>query len=109
MTTPSTPRDIAMTFTQAWAHQDFNRAATFLADDVDFTGPSGHVTGKQEYMTALHPFAVDVTGINFICALGDDEQAVLVYEATTTRQGTGTFAEWLVIRDGKIVSDRLFG
>lgn len=41
-TTPSTPRDIAVTFTQAWAQQDFDRAASFLADDVEFSGPGGH-------------------------------------------------------------------
>lgn len=107
MTTPSTPRDIAVAFTQAWAHQDFDGAVAFLADDVQFRGPSGEVSGKEAYMTALSRFAVDVTGIDFICALGDDEQAVVIYEATTSRHGTNTFAERLVMRDGKIVSDRL--
>jgi hypothetical protein len=108
MSTSSSPRDIAVTFTQAWAHQDFDRAAGYLADDVEFDGPAaGHITGKQQYMDALSRFAVHVTGIEFICALGDDEQAAIFYNATTSQQGTNTFAERLVIRDGKIVSDRL--
>ena len=107
MTTPSTPRDIAVAFTQAWAHQDFDRTASFLADDVEFTGPAGHLTGKQAYMTGLSAFAADVTSVEFICALGDDEQATLFYDATTSSHGTNTFAERLVIRDGKVVSDRL--
>lgn len=58
-------------------------------------------------MAGLSAFAADVTGIAFICALGDDEQAALFYDATTSSHGTSTFAERLVIRDGKIVADRL--
>lgn len=107
MATPSTPRDIAVAFTEAWAHQDFDRAAAYLAEDVAFTGPAGQLTGREDYMAGLSAFAADVTGLDVMCAVGDDEQAALFYDATTSSHGTSTFAERLVIRDGKIVSDRL--
>ena len=84
-----------------------DRAASFLADDVVFAGPGGQLTGKAAYLAGLSAFAPEVTGVEFIAALGDDEQAALFYDTTTSSHGTSTFAERLVIRNGKIVSDRL--
>jgi hypothetical protein len=58
-------------------------------------------------MKGLAAFAGAVTGMRVVAALGDDEQALVMYEVTTGPFGTLTCAEHLGVRDGKIRTDRL--
>jgi hypothetical protein len=55
----------------------------------------------------LNTFAQAVTGHNIHAAFGDDQQALIMYDAITAPFGTLTSAELLTIRDGKIQADRL--
>lgn len=108
MTEHPTPLAVAIAFTEAWTRHDMDTAADYLAADVIFDGPvAGHLTGAEAYMEGLTPFAQAVTDMRMIAALGDDEQALIMYEATTGPFGTLTCAEHLTIRDGKIQADRL--
>jgi hypothetical protein len=107
MHTPSTPADIARVFTEAWTSHDLEGAATFVAADVVFTGPNGHSEGIEAYKAGLATFAQAVTGLNILAVLGDDRQAMIMYEVTTGPFGTLTCAEWLTFAQGKIANDRL--
>jgi SnoaL-like domain len=106
MTERSTPVAIARAFTEAWTSHDMDTAARYLADDVVFDGPASHSTGAQAYMEGLNGFAQRVIGMQMLAALGDDTQALIMYEVTTPA-GTLTCAEHLTIRGGKIQTDRL--
>ncbi len=106
MTEPATPVAIARTFTEAWTRHDMDTAARYLADDVVFDGPASHSTGKTAYLEGLNAFARTVSGMTLLAALGDDTQALIMYEATTPA-GTLTCAEHLTFRGGKIQTDRL--
>lgn len=97
---------LARAFTEAWTSHDMDTAASYLADDVVFDGPMNHTTGKQAYVEGLSRFASVVTGLTIIAALGDDTQALILYDLATAR-GTQTYAEHLSFRDGKIATDRL--
>ncbi len=103
---PSTTAEIARTFTQAWTSGDMTTAANYLADDVTFDGPVNHSRGKQDYLTGLSAFAQRASDLNILAALGDDEQAMIMYEMTTGPHRT-TYVERLTFRDGKIQTDRL--
>jgi len=102
----ATPAAIARAFTEAWTSHDMDTAARYLADDVVFDGPMNHTTGKQAYVEGLGRFASVVTGVRIIAALGDDTQALILYDLATAG-GTQTYAEHLTFRDGKIATDRL--
>jgi hypothetical protein len=106
MTEPSTPVAIARAFTEAWTSHDMAAAAGYLADDVTFDGPSGHSAGKPAYLEGLDGFARSVGGVRWVAVLGDDAQALIMYEVTTPA-GTLTCAEHLTFRDGKVATDRL--
>jgi hypothetical protein len=81
-------------------------AAGYLADDVVFDGPASHSTGKPAYLAGLSAFAQSVTGMTMLAALGDDTQALIMYEMTTP-DGTLICAEHHTFRDGKLQTDRL--
>lgn len=104
-----TPAAIARAFTEAWTGQDMAAAAGYVADDVVFDGPLGHVEGKNAYIESLKGLtrAMDVTGARIIAAFGDDNQALIMYELMTGQFGSLTCAKLFAVRDGKIQSDRL--
>ena len=103
---PSSTAEIARAFTQAWTSGDMETAAGYLADDVTFDGPINHSSGKQEYIAGLSAFARRASDLNILAALGDDDQAIIMYELTTGPL-RAIYAERLTIRDGKIQTDRL--
>lgn len=105
--TEHTPQAIAVAFTKAWSSNDLTTAATYLAEGVVFDGPGGHSEGAKAYLEGLTPFAQGVTGMRIIAALGDDHQALIMYEVTIGPSVTVTCAEHLTIRGGKIQADRL--
>ena len=107
MTEHQAPVVVARAFTEAWTSRDFTTAAGYLADDVIFDGPINHSTGAKDYLQGLTAFAQTVTGLKILAVLGDDAQALIMYEVTTGPFGTLTCAEHLTVRDGKIQTDRL--
>jgi hypothetical protein len=108
MTEHFTPVAIALAFTKAWTSHDMETAATYVAEDIDFDGPiAGHTTGIDAYMQGLEAFARAVTSLKIIAALGDETQALIMYEVTTAPFGIIRSAERLTVQDGKIKADTL--
>ncbi len=100
---------IARAFTEAWTSGDMVTAAQYVAENVVFDGPLGHVKGKATYMESLMGLvqSLGITGARILAAFGDDTQAMLMYELETGRFGALTCAKLLTIRDGTIQTDRL--
>lgn len=101
--------DIARAFTEAWTRGDIDAAASFVAEDVVFDGPLGHVDGKEAYMEGLKGLVrmLGVTGVQVISAYGDTTEALIMYDLLTERFGSLTCAKLLTMQDGKIRRDRL--
>lgn len=104
-----TPVAVARAFTEAWTSRDMDTSAAYVADDVVFDGPLGHVSGKAEYVESLNGLirALEVTGARILAVFGDNSQALIMYELFTGRFGALTCAKLLTVREGKIHSDRL--
>lgn len=101
------PTEIAVAFTEAWTGHDMSTAESYLAEEVVYDGPVNHVVGVRGYVEALERFARAVTGLEIIAVLGDEEQAMIMYEVSTGPFGTLTCGEHLTVRSGKIQTDRL--
>lgn len=107
MNEQTTPAALARAFTEAWTHHDVEAAAGYLTVDVTFDSPTSHSDGKDAYIQGLSAFAPAVTGAKILAAFGDDTQALIMYEVTTSPFGTLTCAELLTFREGKIAADVL--
>ena len=105
----STPVAVARAFTEAWTSGDLETTARYVAEDVVFDGPLGHVEGKQAYLDGLKGLtqAVDLTGARVLAAFGDEAQALIMYDLITNRFGTLRCAKLLAFSDGKIQTDTL--
>jgi len=103
---PANTAEMARAFTEAWSSGDIETAASYLADDVTFDGPVNHTQGKQDYLAGLGASARRASNLNILAALGDDDQAMILYELSTGPL-RATYAERLTFHEGKIHADRL--
>lgn len=109
MSEHASPAAVARAFTEAWTSGDMDTAARYVAEDVVFDGPLGHVEGKNAYIEGLKGLAraVALTGVRVLAVFGDETQALIMYELITGSFGVLTCAKLLTFRDGKIRTDRL--
>ena len=109
--------ELARRHIQAWTSHDLEAARANLAPDVQFHSPAGTMVGPDEYMDAprgLRQFAMQVVpgSLRFIAAMGDDRNALLVYEVATEGGPTGAklfpSAQTFLLDDsGKIKVERI--
>ncbi|MFB4317793.1 nuclear transport factor 2 family protein [Actinomadura sp. 21ATH] len=97
--------DVATVFIKAFGTGDMATVTECLAEDVVFQSPRVRLEGAEAVTAAIGRFAQVVTGVDIIAALGDAEQAMVVYNMRTGPFGTLRTVDHLVVRDGKIVSD----
>jgi SnoaL-like protein len=102
-----TPAEVASTFVEAFGRRDMMTVAGLLADDVAFESPRVALEGAGPVVAAMGEFAQVVTGVSVLAVVGDDEQAMVMYEMATGPFGTLRAVDHLVVRDGRIVADTL--
>jgi len=104
-----TPVAIARAFTEAWTGNDMEQVANYVADQVVFDGPMGHVEGRDAYIESLKGLIgfMGITGAQIVTAFGDETQALIMYELNTTKFGPLLCAKLLTLQDGRIARDRL--
>ncbi len=99
--------DTAMAYHRAWTGHDFDRAMVFIADDVVCDAPAGRIEGSEAFRAFMEPFSRILTGSSVIAAFGDEQTALLMYDAVTVPVEDAPGAECHTVQDGKIVHIRI--
>ncbi|MEV0195731.1 nuclear transport factor 2 family protein [Nonomuraea sp. NPDC050691] len=98
---------IALAHHRAWTGKDLDLAMSYIADDVVCDAPAGRLTGVRAYREFLGPFAEQLLiRAEMIAAFGDDDTALIMYDAETIPARSAPAAECVTVRDGKIVYNR---
>src|SRR5207247_5238102 len=108
---------LARAHLEAWTNHDLDTARGNLAEDVQFFSPAANLVGIDEYMDAprgLTQFAKQVVpgSLRMIAAMGDDRNALIMYEVSTEggRDGSKVFPTaqtWLLDDNGRIKVERI--
>ena len=108
---------LARVHLEAWTNHDLDTARGNLAEDVQFYSPAANLVGIGEYMDAprgLTQFARQVVpgSLRVIAAMGDDRNALIMYEVSTEggQLGSKLFPSaqtWLLDDNGKIKVERI--
>lgn len=108
-TSESTGRALqtALAYYEAWTTHDFERAMTFVADDIVCHAPAGRLDGALAFRDFMGPFSHIVTRSALIAAFGDDDTAVLMYDTDTVPVPNAPGAECLSVSDGTITQIRI--
>jgi ketosteroid isomerase-like protein len=97
----------AATYFDAWQAGDFARLRSVLADDVDFAGPLGQVTGGDECLRGLEGLAKIMTGIEIRKVFTAGSDVLTWYDMATTVAEPVPVANWMHVEDGKITRIRV--
>jgi hypothetical protein len=108
---------IARAHLEAWTNHDLEAARGNLAEDVQFFSPAANLVGINEYLDAprgLAQFAKQVVpgSLRVIAAMGDDRNALIMYEVSTEGGPIGSklfpsAQTWLLDDTGKIKVERI--
>src|SRR6202165_6121122 len=95
---------LARAHLEAWTNHDFDTVRGNLAHDVQFYSPAANLTGIDEYMDAprgLTQFARQVVPgrMRIFAAMGDERNALILYEVRTECKGVPSDTAWLI--DGR--------
>ncbi|MEI7254850.1 nuclear transport factor 2 family protein [Dickeya dadantii] len=96
--------DIARTYVAAMAKKDVETIISISAGNVVCTSPIGQITGIERFQAFQEGFARMITNLTVLAVYGDDEQAVVVYDAETHPVPHSVVAELIKVRDGKLAS-----
>src|SRR5262249_17972515 len=86
---------------------DFDRAMTYIAEDIICQAPSGRLEGSAAFRGFMGPFVQTVIRSSLIAAFGDDEKAVVMYDTDTVPVKDAPGAECATVRGGKITHMRI--
>jgi hypothetical protein len=100
-------RAAAAAYFDAWLAKDFARLRSVLADDVDFTGPLGHVTGGDECLRGLQGLSTIMTGIQVQQVFTAGSDVLTWYDMATTVASPVPVANWMHVEDGEITRIRV--
>jgi hypothetical protein len=102
---------LARAHLEAWTNHDFDTVRGNLAEDVQFYSPAANLVGIDEYMDAprgLTQFAKQVVrGLRIFAAMGDERNALIMYEVSTASKVFPSAQTWLLDEDGKIKVERI--
>ncbi|MBF9128127.1 nuclear transport factor 2 family protein [Plantactinospora sp. S1510] len=97
---------VALAYHQAWTGRNLDEAMAYVADDVVCDAPAGRIEGADAYRALMEPFVQMLISAETVAAFGDEEQAIVVYDTTTTLVSSGPAAECVTVRDGRIAYSR---
>jgi SnoaL-like domain len=98
--------EVALAYHDAWTSKDFERAMTYIGDQIMCEAPAGRIEGADAYRAFMGPFVEILEGAEMIAAFGDDETALVMYDTATVPVASAPGAEFVTVKDGKIVYSR---
>jgi ketosteroid isomerase-like protein len=97
----------AATYFEAWKARDFARLRSVLADDVDFAGPLGKVSGGDECLRGIEGMSRIMTSIEVRKVFDDESDVLTWFDLATSVAETVPVANWMHVEDGKITRIRV--
>jgi hypothetical protein len=107
MTATSTALETALAYHRAWTGGDFEKAMSYLADDIVCEAPAGRIEGTEAFREFLGPFADMLISSSLLAAFGDEATALIMYDTSTPPVASAPGAEHLIVEDGRITYLRI--
>lgn len=100
--------EVALEYHRAWTRgEGFDPALVHVADDIVCDTPGGRIEGVAAFREFMGPFAASLSGATLLACYGDDSHAMVMYDAHTALVSSAPGAEWVTVRDGRIVHLRI--
>jgi hypothetical protein len=103
------PEVLVATYLESFYSGDLERAASVLAEDFRFQGPSRQVEGKQAFLLRAEGVRSIMGGDRLVRQWVDGNEICTLHEArlvTPAGEGSILVSEWHSVRGGQLVSGR---
>lgn len=97
-------RAVAKAYFDAMADRNVEKILALSAENVVCKSPLGTLNGQAQFRGFQEGFAKMIEKLTLVAAFGEGEQAAIVYTADTLPVKNAMVVEYLVVKDGKIVS-----
>lgn len=96
-------RSIANAYFRRWTAGRFDEAVALLDPSLTVEVPVNDYPTRASFAAALEGFGGLVEQVELLSELGDDEEAMQLYDMRVAGVGSMRVAEHFTVRDGKIV------
>jgi hypothetical protein len=94
---------IALAYFEAWACHDFEKAMTFISPEIICLAPAGEIRGSDTFREFMGPFVEGVLEARLVGAFGQEETAMVMYDAETRLVARAPGAEHVTVDNGQII------
>jgi ketosteroid isomerase-like protein len=94
---------VARRYHDCWTGRHYEQAVHLLAPTLEVEVPINDYPTPDSFAQALRGFGDQVTGVELLSALGDGEQAMLLYDMEVDGLGSLRVAEHFTVAAGRIV------
>jgi ketosteroid isomerase-like protein len=101
-----TALETANRYHDAWTRGSYDVAASLLAPDLVVEVPINEYPDAASFAEAVAQFGRMTTSVTMLSAMGDDMEAVLVYDMVVDGIGSLRVAEHFTVADGRITRVR---
>lgn len=97
---------VARRYHQAWTSKNYDAAGRCLAPELETDVPLNAYANAAQFVEALAGFGPLVTSVDLLAELGDNDEAVLLYDLELAPIGRLRVAEHFTVSDGRITHIR---
>lgn len=97
------PLPVVMKYYLAWTQQDYQQAASYLADTLEIIVPIHHYPDKTSFMKAVAQTRGMIKHIDLVASFSEANSCMLLYDMELVGFGKLRVAEYFRISKGKIV------
>lgn len=97
-----TALSVALNYFNAWCRNDFEKASSFLSEEIAFEMPINNYTSKAEFLQAVQFTVGAAQEVILLTHLGNEDEAALIYTLKLTGLTPLQICEYFKVRDGKI-------
>lgn len=94
---------IVQAYYRNWTNQNYDEAANLLDEKIQFEMPINTYENKNEFMQAVRFTGDNATNVHLLSELGNETEAVLIYDFNFADIGGMLIAEHFKVNNGKIV------
>lgn len=96
--------DTTVNYFTAWTGGDFDKALQYVSPEIVCRAPAGMITGIDAFRAFMGPFARSLLSSELLAAFGDENTALIMYDASTQLVQNAPGAELHTVTDGLITS-----
>jgi ketosteroid isomerase-like protein len=94
---------LAHRYHEGWTTKNFEQAIALLAPDLTVEVPVNEYPTTAAFADALRGFGAQVSAVTLLSAIGDGDEAMLLYDMQVDSLGTMRVVEHFTVADGRIV------